>query len=99
WVWGPTSACAVIVLILSPMLSLRRAAWPARSESSGLQAPEPQREVRAVSRISVPPMIARTSQLSLTTKEFDKARRGLEDILKRHAGYLGELNASAPVGA
>jgi hypothetical protein len=41
----------------------------------------------------------RASQLALTTKEFDKARLGLEEILKRHAGYLGESNARAPIGA
>jgi hypothetical protein len=41
------------------------------------------------------PMIARTSQLTLTTKEFDKARGAVEDILKRHRGYLGQLDAIA----
>jgi hypothetical protein len=44
------------------------------------------------------PMIVRTGTLSLTTKEFDKARAGLEEILKRHHGYLGQLNAVAPAG-
>ena len=44
-------------------------------------------------------MIARTSQLTLTTTEFDKSRGGLEDILKRHSGYVGRLNTSAPTGA
>ena len=42
------------------------------------------------------PMIARTAGLTLTTKEFDKARASLEDILKRHNGYMGELSVSAP---
>jgi hypothetical protein len=42
------------------------------------------------------PMIARTSQLTLITKEFDKARGALEDILKRHRGYLGQLDVNAP---
>ena len=41
-------------------------------------------------------MIARTAGLTLTTKEFDKARASLEDILKRHNGYMGELSVSAP---
>src|SRR5260370_1859382 len=44
-------------------------------------------------------MIARTSQLRLTTTNFEKARSGLEDILKRHSGYLGQLNTSAPTGS
>ena len=42
------------------------------------------------------PMIVRTAGLSLTTKEFDKARAGMEEILKRHGGYMGQLNVSAP---
>lgn len=42
------------------------------------------------------PMIARTAGLTLTTKEFDKSRAALEEILKRHSGYMGELKVSAP---
>ena len=42
------------------------------------------------------PMIARTAGLILTTQEFDKSRASLEEILKRHNGYLGELKVSAP---
>lgn len=42
------------------------------------------------------PMIVRIAGLTLTTKEFDKTRAGLEDILKRHSGYMGELKVSAP---
>jgi hypothetical protein len=42
------------------------------------------------------PMIARTAGLTLTTKEFDKTRATLEEILKRHNGYMGELKVSAP---
>src|SRR6185369_14984493 len=42
------------------------------------------------------PMIARTADLTLRTKEFEKTRASLEEILKRHGGYLGELKVSAP---
>jgi hypothetical protein len=45
------------------------------------------------------PMIAHTAQLTLTTREFDKARGAVEDILKRHKGYIGHLNVAAPAGA
>jgi hypothetical protein len=37
-------------------------------------------------------MIARTSQLIITTKDFAKVRPGLDDILKRHQGYIGQLS-------
>ncbi|MBZ5656930.1 MAG: DUF4349 domain-containing protein [Acidobacteriia bacterium] len=45
------------------------------------------------------PMIIRTAQLSLITKEFDKARANLEAILKRHRGYFGELKVGGATGS
>jgi hypothetical protein len=42
------------------------------------------------------PMIARVAALTLTTKNFDNARASLEEILKRHNGYMGELKVTAP---
>lgn len=45
------------------------------------------------------PMIIRTAQLSLITKEFDNARAQLEAILKRHRGYVGELKANDATGS
>jgi hypothetical protein len=44
------------------------------------------------------PMIVRTAGMTLTTKDFDQARAGLDDILKRHHGYVGELNVKTPLG-
>jgi hypothetical protein len=45
------------------------------------------------------PMIIRTAQLSLITKEFDSARSALETILKRHRGYVGELKVGGSSGS
>jgi anti-sigma factor RsiW len=45
------------------------------------------------------PMIIRTAQLSVITKEFDKARANLEGILKRHRGYVGELKVGGSTGS
>jgi Domain of unknown function (DUF4349)/Putative zinc-finger len=42
------------------------------------------------------PMIIRTAELEITTDAFDKARAGVEEILKRHHGYVGELNVETP---
>lgn len=42
------------------------------------------------------PMVVRTANLAVVTREFDKARSELEEILQRHRGYLGQLNAGAP---
>jgi hypothetical protein len=61
----------------------------------------PQQDQSAVehSVIANGPMIIRTAQLSLITKEFDKARANLEAILKRHRGYVGELKAGGTTGS
>lgn len=45
------------------------------------------------------PMIARTAGLMLVAKDFDKTRARVEEILKRHNGYIGELSVSAPADA
>jgi hypothetical protein len=42
------------------------------------------------------PMIVRTAQLSLIAKGFEQARARAEEILKRHGGYIGQLNVTAP---
>jgi negative regulator of sigma E activity len=52
---------------------------------------------RGGSTIPSGPMIVRTASLTLTTKEFDKSEAGLEAILTRHGGYMGQLNVSAPL--
>jgi len=47
------------------------------------------------------PMVIRTAELALTSKDkdFDQAHDRLEEILKRHHGYVGELNLNTPTGA
>lgn len=45
------------------------------------------------------PMIIRTAELQITTEAFDKARVAVEEILKRHQGYVGELTVSTPTGS
>ncbi len=47
---------------------------------------------------TVKPMIARSAQLTLKAKEVDKVRSGIDEVLKRHNGYIGELNSGAPQG-
>jgi hypothetical protein len=48
---------------------------------------------------STKPMIVRTARLSLTTADFDRVRDRISDVLKRHQGYIGELNVGSPAGA
>ncbi len=53
-------------------------------------------EVGSEHTVPTVPMIARVAGLTLSTKEFDKTRAALEEILKRHSGYMGELKVNAP---
>ncbi|HEY6305766.1 MAG TPA: DUF4349 domain-containing protein [Candidatus Angelobacter sp.] len=45
------------------------------------------------------PMIIRTAELEVFTKEFEKARSSVDEILKRRHGYVGELNVNTPTGS
>ena len=45
------------------------------------------------------PMIVRTAELSLTTNKFDQARPAVEELLKRHKGYVGVLNVNTPTAS
>ena len=42
------------------------------------------------------PMIVHKAQVTLTTWDFEKARLEMEDILKRHSGYIGQLTTNSP---
>lgn len=55
--------------------------------------------VEVIDRAATGPMIIRTAQLALITKDFDKARESVESILKRHRGYVGELKVSGSTGS
>ena len=69
--------------------------------SAGKAAPDDEDVESSDRTTNVPavPMIARTAGLTLTTKEFDKTRASLDEILKRYHGYLGDLKVSAPAEA
>ena len=45
------------------------------------------------------PMIIRNASLGLLTKEFDSARAAMENLMRTHQGYFGELNVAAPPNA
>jgi uncharacterized protein DUF4349/putative zinc finger protein len=75
---------------------------PERGYVGGLAKEEERgQDETASSEHTIPnvPMIARTAGLTLTTKEFDKTRAALDEILKLYHGYLGDLKVSAPAEA
>ncbi|HZD30455.1 MAG TPA: DUF4349 domain-containing protein [Candidatus Angelobacter sp.] len=46
--------------------------------------------------VAAPPMILRTAQVTVITQDLDKARAGMDKIVQKHSGYLGDLSATAP---
>ncbi|HEV3039032.1 MAG TPA: DUF4349 domain-containing protein [Candidatus Angelobacter sp.] len=45
------------------------------------------------------PMIVRTAELALIATDFDQGRKNLEDMLKRHHGYFGNMNTGGATDA
>lgn len=101
WGLGVASALVLVVLFVSP----RRAVSPQRrgldmlTQFSVDGQPQSDKAAPVFSSAAKLPMIERTAQLTLTTKDFDKTRAGLENILKAHQGYIGQLSVSGPVGS
>jgi chromosome segregation ATPase len=44
-------------------------------------------------------MIVRTASLTLLTKDFDKKRAALEDVVRRHRGYSAQLTVGSESGS
>jgi hypothetical protein len=97
WVWAVAGTVLATLAVVSSIQLRPRSRLNQMVARASRTAPLPQ---RGMSFAIVPfPMIVRTAEVTITTNEFDKARAGLEDILKRHNGYLGQLNVNAPMGA
>ena len=103
WIWAVASVGVAAILVVSSvqLASRKRAMQIATDQISA----SPRRQVgedqvvQLTSRMVGVPMIARTAELTLTTNEFDKSRLAIEEILKRHNGYLGQLNVNTTTGS
>ena len=102
WVWAMAAVSALALLVLSQNRTAyyKPALLPPAQFSSELvsSAPLSRRGVLMDAVITRNPLIVQTARLTLNTSDFDKARPGLDDILKRHRGYFGQLSASSPIG-
>jgi hypothetical protein len=102
WVMGLVAACVVVLVLASvaPKVMPQRNRFGAPQPAKRIRQPmallEPSATVDSIRTQN--PMIAHTAQLTLTTREFEKARGAVENILKRHKGYIGHLNVYARAG-
>ena len=77
----------------APAVTKDYAANQAATSALALKAKPPAAETKPGQQ---EPMIVRRASLALLTKEFDAARAALENLVKAHQGYFGELNVAAP---
>jgi len=101
WAWagGLSVAAFVVAILIQPRstpqyekIDFARARNPLPLQIRDSKANTFFDEVRARN-----PMIARTTQLTIAVKDFAKTRPIVDEILKRHGGYLGQSNISSPV--
>jgi anti-sigma factor RsiW len=69
--------------------------------SSNLALSSPSTETIGVrvgqpSELPTAPMILRTAQITLVTQNLDKARSGMDDVVRRYNGYVADLSISSP---
>jgi hypothetical protein len=87
------------VAAFQPTLQIpQQAAQQGRQQQSGAADTAGDHAASVAPALSIP-LIARTAQLTLTSRDVDQARTAMEDILKRHGGYLGGLTANSPSGS
>ena len=102
WIWAVAGVGVAAVLVISSVqLASRRREmqWAGvQMESAKASRRTPIAGDQLVS-FNGGVIIARTAELTLTTNEFDKSRLAIEEILKRHNGYLGQLNVNATTGS
>lgn len=63
-------------------------------DMSSASAPGPGKAAASVTPSA--PMILRTAQLTVVVQNLDKARTGMDQVVKRYGGYLGDLTTSSP---
>ena len=78
---------------------LEQFATPESAPPVSSRAPQAEQRAPQIGLTANGPMIIRTAQISLIAKDFDKVRTNLEAILKRHRGYVGELDAGGSTGS
>ena len=45
------------------------------------------------------PLVAHTARIALVAKDVGAIQKEVEEILKRHRGYIGQMNVNAPTGS
>lgn len=56
----------------------------------------PKADTNSATERPAAPMILRTAQLTVVTPNLDQARAGMDRIVQKYSGYIGELTFSAP---
>jgi Domain of unknown function (DUF4349)/Putative zinc-finger len=94
--WALAAASACVMLVVIGFLAHPRDQQ--RPTASQMASPPPAAAIGG--DVTSPPReVAHTAGLSIETPDFDRARAAIQDILKRHSGYVGNLQLDAPIDA
>lgn len=101
WVLGAATAAIAALIISTPRMNRAVPVDMARTSAlvGARSVPMQTRVAQTAETAALKPMIARTAEVTLTARDFERTRTALEDVLKRHRGYIGQLNVSTPAGA
>jgi Domain of unknown function (DUF4349)/Putative zinc-finger len=108
--WWKAAAVGVVAVGVLAVIGVRSVQRPAASQLTTLH-PSPQYETSPTVTPTLRSegyteqtgditlrLIARTAQLELATKDFERARLDMDGIVSRHHGYIGEMTARADNG-
>ncbi len=99
---SPQPGAPMAAPIVSERLTLDAAARQAQNVAAQLAQRQQQAQISSNleenhnTALPSAPMILRTAQLTVVTSDLDKARAGLERIVKQYSGYVGDLTFSVP---
>lgn len=102
WLAGAAAALCMAVLLHRPAPPEK---WGMSRAIASLPEPQPTPPTRTRALtvpddfVAAPPMILRTAQIVLTTRNFTQTRDALQTVLQRHGGHIGQLNVASPVAA
>jgi len=107
WGWKLAGGFAVLLIVAAisiPNLLRSRSAAIQTAEHTAQFEPIPSDEAnkdKGEGRTSASsgPMIIRTAALTIVTKEFDNTRAAMEQVVRKHGGYIAQLSTAGRPGS
>lgn len=113
WVWKIAGGFALLLIVAAisiPNLLRSRMEWTADTgeyvATEEIRVPMPEASTSSAGSVKQPdkeqigkPMIIRTAALTIVTKEFENTRAAMEQMVRKHGGYIAQLSTSGRPGS